>query len=267
VHFRLITLLPLVALSLHSCAYRPSIDDQGIVTVRKPNKIMRHHGVREFENIKKTRQISHDPRYTKPVQRVAKRLQKVIEMPGAEWEFVIFKDNSPNAFALPGGKVGVNTGLFRIIGDDKNSDAILAAVLGHEISHATANHAEQRMFRSIGITLACAILWTSLDHNGADHPHHGVAAFAATSYIADSLPFSRKQEYESDRIGAVYMAKAGYDPRKSIDLWRRLSSYHHFHGSKKFEFFRTHPHDHARIRALEEFMPIAMKFYHKKANQ
>jgi len=223
---------------------------------------MHRHGIREFERIKKSRVISDNPRFTKPLERVANRLQKVIKMPRAEWEFVIFKDNSPNAFALPGGKVGVNTGLFRIIGNDKDSDAILAAVLGHEISHATANHAEQRMYRSIAITLASAILWNSLDHNGADHPHRGVAAFAFASYIADSLPFSRKQEYESDRIGAVYMAKAGYDPRKSIDLWRRLNSYHQVRGGEKPEFLRTHPHDNSRIRALEIFMPIAMKFYH-----
>ena len=256
------TLHPLIPLSLAtlclaSCAFRPAIDDQGKVTVHPPNQIMRSHGIRQFEKIKQRKQISHDPRYTEPVQRVAQRLQKVIEMPGAEWEFVVFKDNSPNAFALPGGKVGINTGLFRLI----DNDTLLAAVLGHEISHATANHAEQRMFRGIGLALVGILLWHGLDHDGADHPGSDVAAFLAAGYLVDSLPFSRKQEYESDRIGAVYMAQAGYDPRQAIELWRRLAQHHMRQGGQKPAFLRTHPHDHSRIRALIHFMPVAMKFY------
>jgi predicted Zn-dependent protease len=250
----------MATLCLPSCAFRPAIDDQGKVTVHPPNKIMRSHGIREFKKIKQRKQISHDPRYTDPVKRVAQRLQKVIEMPGAEWEFVVFKDNSPNAFALPGGKVGINTGLFRLV----DSDALLAAVLGHEISHATANHAEQRMYRGIGLALASILLWQGLDDHGADHPGYGVAAFALAGYLVDSLPFSRKQEYESDRIGAVYMAQAGYDPRQAIELWRRLAHHHMLQGDQKPEFLRTHPHDYSRIRALMDFMPVAMKFYTKK---
>ncbi len=258
-----LTLLSLVAFSLcfQSCAFRPAIDDQGNISARKPNKMMRTHGIREFEQVKKSKAISHDPRYTKPVERVSLRLKEVIEMPGAEWEFVVFKDNSPNAFALPGGKVGINTGLFHLLGTGKESDALLAAVLGHEISHATANHAEYRMYRSVGMALLGSLLWSSLEHNDVDHPHYAVAAFGAGWYLAESLPFSRKQEYESDRIGAIYMAKAGYDPRNAIELWKRLRSYHLRRGGQKPEFLRTHPHDDSRIRALQRYMPTALKFY------
>ena len=255
----LLILITLATLAFQSCAFKPAIDDQGNITLRNPSKMMRNHGIRQFEKLKRTRVICNDPRYTIPVQRVAKRLKEVIILPGAEWEFVVFEDHSPNAFALPGGKVGINTGIFRIVGDDERSDAILAAVLGHEISHTVAAHAEQRLYRAAAFIFCCQLLWYEMDSNDIEHPEHALAAFALVGYLADSLPFSRKQEYESDKMGAVYMAKAGYDPRASIELWKRLENYHNLHGGQKTEILRTHPQDTSRIQALERFMPIALQ--------
>lgn len=220
---------------------------------------MQDHGAKEFERIKQKRKISHDSRYTKPVARVAKRLKKVIPMPDADWEFVVFKDASPNAFALPGGKVGINTGLFTIA----DNDALLAAVLGHEISHATADHAYQRMTRAISQIIWGAILYQVIENNSTDHPEQVIAAYALGSYLFDSLPLSRRQEYESDRIGTIYMAKAGYNPHYSIELWEKMSRYHEKYGNKKPDFLRTHPNDKARIKALQAFMPVAMAHYKK----
>ena len=179
-------------------------------------------------------------------------------MPDADWEFVIFKDRSPNAFALSGGKVGINTGLFKIA----DNDALLAAVLGHEISHATSSHPEQRMYKAIGTVALGAILWSAMDHNDVQNPGYALAGYTLASYLIDSLPLARKQEYESDRIGAIYMAKAGYDPRQAVELWQKLDRYHSKKGKKqKPEYLRTHPLDKARIQALEEFMPVALKYY------
>jgi len=218
---------------------------------------MRSHGSRAFEKIKQRRKVSHDPKYTQPVARVAKRLQHVIDMPGAEWEFVVFKDASPNAFALPGGKVGINTGLFAIT----DNDALLAAVLGHEIAHATAAHAYQRMTHASAALIGGVFLYYAMDNNDVDHPSQALIAYTLATYLLDALPLSRRQEYESDRIGAIYMARAGYDPRQSLELWKRLSRYHDRHGAKKPAFLRTHPRDDARIRSLREFMPVALKHY------
>ncbi len=195
--------------------------------------------------------------------RVARRLEKVIYMPDADWEFVIFTDHSPNAFALPGGKVGINTGLLELIGDGPQSEALLAAVLGHEISHATSNHAGIRMRRGLTLGALASVLWASLEHNNVRHPGSYVAGFGLGCYLADSLPFSRKQEYESDKIGAIYMAKAGYDPRMSIELWHRLKAYHIRQGRQKPLYLRTHPLDDSRIKALEQFMPVALRYYSK----
>lgn len=256
--FHRLILILLAGCCLPSCAFRPAIDEAGKVTTRQPSRLVLSHGEWQFEQIKKHKAISHDPRYTAPVERVANRLKKVIEMPDADWEFVVFKDNSPNAFALSGGKVGINTGLFKIA----DNDALLAAVLGHEISHAAINHSEQRMYRAIGTVALGAILWAVLDHNEVDDPGYAVAGFALASYLADSLPLARQQEYESDKIGAIYMAKAGYDPRQAVVLWRKLDEYHRNQEKRhKPEWLRTHPLDRSRIMALEDFMPLAMKYY------
>lgn len=257
-HFRLILLLFLGAFSLQSCAFRSAIDENGHITPRKTNKIVQYHSTLIFERIKKKRAISHDPRYTESVERVSTRLKQVIKMPNAQWEFVIFKDHSPNAFALSGGKVGINTGLFKIA----DNDALLAAVLGHEISHATANHSEQRFYRAIGTVALGALLWSAMDKHDVDHTGYAVTGYALAAYLIDSLPLARRQEYESDRIGAIYMAQAGYDPTQSIELWKKLESYHSKKNKKqKPEYLRTHPHDSSRIQALEDFMPVALKHY------
>ena len=258
----LIFSLPLLIFSLciSSCTFQSAIDAQGNVSTRSQGKIIRSYGDRQFEATKKKRQISRDPKYTVPVERVAKRLQKVIDMPNAQWEFVIFKDPTPNAFALPGGKVGVNTGLFRIA----DTDALLAAVLGHEISHATAGHATQRMLHATSILVGGALVHQAIENNDSDSALYGLAAYFIAVHLLETLPLSRRQEYESDRIGAIYMAQAGYDPRESLKLWERLSSYHSHHHQTKPDFLRTHPPNQKRIESLKAFMPIAMEHYSRQ---
>ena len=257
-------------LALSSCVFVRGVDRDGVVLVRRSHPAMVKYGADTFEAHKKKYQISHEAKYVEPVARVSERLKQVIVKPEADWEFVIFKDNSANAFALSGGKVGIHTGLFAIIEDDdpRRSDALLAAVLGHEIAHATANHAEGRMYRALIVGALGASLWYGLEESGEAHSEAGVVAFGLLSYLADSLPLSRRQEYESDQIGALYMAKAGYDPRESIELWRRLDKYHTAVGGKELEkpaFLRSHPTNPRRIAALEEFMPTALRYYRPDA--
>ena len=261
--------LPFIFLSLaiatcfSSCIFRSALDEHGKVKVRTPNKLTRLYGERKFEKIKKQRKVSRDPKYTEPVNRVSKHLKKVIDIPENEWEFVVFKDASANAFALPGGKVGINTGLFGIA----DSDALLAAVLGHEISHATAGHSSQRMIHAAAVLITGAILYQVVENNRSDSGEYSLAAYALATYLLETLPLSRRQEYESDRIGAIYMAQAGYDPRESLELWKRLSVHHLSHGNKKPDFLRTHPPNEKRISSLRAFMPVAMKYYRNQAKR
>lgn len=259
----LFVFLLLALLGVSSCAYRPAIDDAGNITPRVSHPAMLEYGADTFDRYKREHSISCDPNMLGAVERVSKRLKKVVDMPDADWEFVVFRDNSANAFALPGGKVGINTGLFSLLEtrDREGSDALLAAVIGHEISHVTVKHAEIRMYRGLAVGVIASALWYGLDQSGEDHPLQGAAVFALAAYLADSLPLSRWQEYESDKMGAVYMAKAGYDPRESIRLWRRLESYRSLRGQRKPGFLRTHPPDKKRISELREFMPVALKYF------
>jgi len=258
---RTIIVIFLSICTLSSCAFRPEIDSSGHRGKSPQHTFTNAYGSFFFERMKKKKAISHAPRYTSPVDRVSQQLTQVIDLPGAQWEFVIFKDNTPNAFALPGGKVGINTGLFKIT----DNDALLAAVLAHEISHITANHTKQRTLRAIATALIGGVLWGVMDHNDVENPGYAIAGYVLATYLFDSLPLIRRQEYESDRLGAIFMAKAGYDPHQAVELWRKLEKYHTKQKQPPSSaYLSTHPLDSERIQYLEEFMPIAMRYYRPK---
>lgn len=213
-----------------------------------------------FQKLKKQKKISNNASYRAQLNRVASKLKKQINLPGAHWEFVVFDDPTPNAFALPGGKVGVHSGMFQIT----RTDAGLAAVVGHEIAHITLNHAEKRNKRAMGAAIGGIALDILMQSQGARSSDRQAAAGAygllATSGVL--LPYSRNQELQSDRIGAVYMAKAGYNPNEAVNLWKRFSHYK----SKNTKvnapaFLSTHPLDSTRITKLQQFMPVAMQNY------
>ncbi len=216
-------------------------------------------GLASFQKIKKERKISRDSTKNAQLQRVGRRLTKVIRMPDAEWEFVLFEDSTPNAFALPGGKVGVHTGLFQIT----QSDAGLAAVIGHEIAHVIARHGAERMSRQTLAAVGGGAVAIALGQNGDLSNAQKAAvlgAYGAGVTVGAILPFSRRQEIESDQLGALYMARAGYDPRQAIGVWQRFASYRGSAGGK-IPFLSTHPSDTQRIAALQAFMPRALEEY------
>lgn len=214
-------------------------------------------GLSEFQKYKQQKPISNDPNYNRQVQNVAARLTKVIQMPDAEWEFVVFEDSTPNAFALPGGKVGVHTGLFQIT----QNEAALAAVIGHEVGHVIAGHGGERMSQQIaaaGLGLGIgAVLNRNADMSDAKKAAIlGGYGLGATGTV---LKFSRNQELEADQLGALYMARAGYDPRESIGLWERFSKFKGKGGTP--QFMSTHPSDASRISRLTAYMPEVMPIY------
>ncbi len=258
-------LLPLAALSFHftSCApVAPDTGANGQVIVQRPSNSLVQQGLKEFASIKSKKRISHNSTYNAQTQRVAARLKKVIIMPGARWEFVVFEDPTPNAFALPGGKVGIHTGLFQIT----KNDAGLAAVLGHEISHVTRNHAGARQKRTMGLALGGLVLDQVLGKGKSKTERAKMAAgYGTLATVGLALPFSRKAELEADRIGALYMAKAGYNPTEAVTMWQRFAAYKQKNSSKKTpEFLSTHPLDSTRINALRAYLPTAMKEYNRR---
>jgi len=214
-------------------------------------------GFTEFDKIKRSMTISTNPAHNSQVQRVGQRLAKVMPVPNAEWEFVVFEDQSPNAFALPGGKVGVHTGLFEIT----KTDAGLAAVIGHEVGHVVARHSGETMSRDALSSVAVAGAGMILGNEMEDGAAFATAALAGGALV-ERQAFSRKQELEADRMGAIFMARAGYNPEESVELWRRFSAWRNTNDqNQSFSLLSTHPLDEKRISELQQFMHKAKAEY------
>lgn len=224
-----------------------------------PSSHLSEMGLTEFEKMKTQKRLSQNSTQLAAVDRVARRLMPVVPVRNANWEFVLFEDSTPNAFALPGGKVGVNSGIFKVA----RTDAELAAVIGHELAHVVAGHSGERM--STGLLGAAGAIGVGLllGQSGVSQTQQAVASGATGAAVGlGMLKFSRSQELEADRLGALYMARAGYDPRDSIRLWQNFAAYAAAEGgSRKTEFLSTHPLDSTRIANLEGFMPRALSEY------
>lgn len=162
------------------------------------------------------------------------------------WESAVFVDDNPNAFALPGGKVGVNTGIFKVARDQDQ----LAAVIAHEIGHVIARHHDERITRQYGAAGALQIVGALLGSRYGEGV--GNAAMQGGSIAAQAgflLPGSRAQETEADVVGQQLMAQAGFDPRKAVDLWQNMIAASS--GSRPPQWLSTHPNPEARIGELQ----------------
>jgi predicted Zn-dependent protease len=216
-------------------------------------------GLSSFDQLKRDTPISHDADMNAMVQRVGKRIAEVAgkDLPGAKWEFVVFDSKEANAFCLPGGKVGVYTGILPITKDD----AGLATVLGHEVGHAVAHHGASRMSTAMvsqGLGQAAGAAVGSSQY--AQYQATFMSLYGIGSQVAVELPYNRSQESEADHIGIVYMARAGYAPKEAVDFWERFSAYNKQHGGSSSyfsKFLSTHPIDATRIADLKKWLPEA----------
>ncbi|MDG1261703.1 MAG: M48 family metallopeptidase [Flavobacteriales bacterium] len=172
---------------------------------------------------------------------------------GFDWEFQLVDDPTVNAWCMPGGKVVFYTGILPICQDEKG----LAVVMGHEIAHAVARHGNERMSQQLliqagGVTLAALI---------SEKPQAAQNLFLTSYGVGSqlgSLSFSRQHESESDKLGLVFMAMAGYNPAEAPLFWERMAANG---GAQPPEFLSTHPNHDTRINDLNEFMPEALKYY------
>ncbi len=185
------------------------------------------------------------------VERVMSRITAIADDPGFEWEVTLIDDDATvNAFALPGGKMAVYTGILPVCQDE----AGLAVVMGHEIGHVVAQHGTERMTRSLGIDVAFSLL------NTGDYE----ALARSAVQLALELPYDRGHESEADEIGLIYMAKAGYDPRAAPLFWERMGA---LAGGRPPEWLSTHPSPETRTRRLEEAMPKALEAWRRAAGE
>ena len=214
-------------------------------------------GLSSFEKMKKETPINKDPALNAQVQRVGRRIAAVAPLPDAQWEFVVFDSKEVNAFCLPGGKVGIYTGILPITKDDLG----MATVIGHEVAHAVARHGGERMseatvMQGFGQVLGAGLSTTDPRWQAIASTVYGVGA-----QVGLALPHSRAQESEADHIGLLYMARAGYDPEAAVAFWQRFADYNAKAGGATPWFLRTHPLDETRIRQLKEWLPQAKKEY------
>lgn len=173
---------------------------------------------------------------------------------GYKWEFNLVEDKTINAWCMPGGKVVVYTGILPVT----KTEAGLAVVMGHEISHAIAHHGNERMSQQLAVAMGSIALDVALSNKPEETRNIFLAAYGVGATLGLILPYSRKHESEADKMGLIFMAKAGYDPREAVSFWKRMAAES---GQKPPQFLSTHPSDEKRIADLQKFLPEAMKVY------
>jgi metalloendopeptidase OMA1, mitochondrial len=207
-------------------------------------------GRQAFRQILGQTPVANDPQLQAYVTQIGQSIVQASESPYTDWEFVVLQGEQPNAFALPGGRVGVYTGMLQVAANE----AQLATVLGHEVGHVNARHGAERIvtehFIALALRLAAALLALG---DVRIPPDLLVALGASAAELGIVRPFSRAQELEADALGLEYMARAGYEPTEAVAFWRRMQQLAGDGGPPAF--LATHPSSVRRIEELLEQMP------------
>ena len=236
-----------IAVAVAACATTTSSTGRtqymGAVSQQELNQL----GAQAFAEAKAKGPLSADSKQNAYVRCVVSALVRQLpaQSQSAAWETAIFAEKEPNAFALPGGKVGVNTGIFSVA---QNQDQ-LAAVLAHEIGHVVENHHDERITRQMGAAGAVQLLGalaggTRFGQQGSQLATQGGSLVAQAGFL---LPGSREQESEADVVGQRLMAQAGFDPAQAVNLWQNMIA---AGGSRPPEWLSTHPNPQSRIQEL-----------------
>lgn len=214
-------------------------------------------GVQSFNEMKGKIPIETDPEINKYVKCVTDPIIKAQEGKTkiSEWEVVVFKDETANAFALPGGKIGVHTGILKVA----ENDSQLATVIGHEVGHVMAHHGAERISQSVITQIGFIGVNAYLGGRAmkGESKELILAALGIGTQVAILLPYSRTHESEADQIGLDLMAQAGFDPKQSIPLWENMKKASGGKGPP--EFLSTHPAEDNRIKKLNAEMPNALR--------
>ncbi len=242
-------LIALMLIHLVSCATSPTGRNQLILI---PDAQMDQMGVASFTDMKQKTPPSKDEKSFAYVNCISTALLKATgENPNA-WEVQVFQDDSPNAFALPGRKIGVHTGMIDLAENQEQ----LAAVIGHEIGHVQAKHGAERVSMNVSAQVVQQAASVGLADN--ENSQMIMTALGLGAQYGVLLPYSRTHESEADYLGLIIMAHAGFDPAQSVELWKNMAK---SGGKKPPEFMSTHPSDKTRINELSDNMQRANKLY------
>lgn len=214
------------------------------------NKVVSGNNNRDAEMVKRVGQ-----RITRAVETYYAEKNLTEKLAGFNWEYNLVDDKAANAWCMPGGKIVVYTGLLPIT----QNEAALAAVMGHEVSHALLQHGNQRMSQGLLQQLGGVALSVAVANKPAETQNLFLGAYGAGTQIGVLLPFSRSHELEADRYGLIWTAMAGYNPQEAVALWERMEKASN--GQNPPEFLSTHPAEGRRIAQLKKNMPEAMQYY------
>ena len=236
-----------VSIAVASCATTTSPTGRTQVVGGVSPQELNQLGAQAFAEVKAQKRQTTDARQQRAVQCIVSAITR--QLPAgyqSGWETAVFQDNEPNAFALPGGKVGVYTGIFSVARDQNQ----LAGVIAHEIGHVISRHHEERITRQMGaqgaVQVLGALLGSRYGEGAGNAAMQGGSVLAQTGFL---LPGSRQQETEADVVGQQLMAQAGFDPRGAVALWTNMIS---AGGSRPPQWLSTHPNPESRIRELQQ---------------
>lgn len=256
----------ITAVFFQSCATVPLTGRKQLTLM--PESEMITLGLNSYNEFLKENTISGDRSSTSLVKDVGGDIERAVnefftenkqqnQLKGYQWEFNLIKNDSVvNAFALPGGKVAVYSGLLPIT-RDKNG---LAVVLSHEIAHAVARHGNERMSQQLVLQMGGVALGEAIKQKPQETQSIYNMVYGLGAQVGILLPYSRNQELEADKLGLIFMAMAGYNPETAVPFWERMAK---SGGAKPPEFLSTHPSDETRIRKIQKAIPLAMKYYKK----
>ena len=230
-----------------------------------PESQMNAMSFSQYDQVLKESKLSKDAAATAQVKRVGAKIQGAVEryfqqqgqshqLEGYAWEFNLIESEQQNAWCMPGGKVAFYTGILPVCKDD----AGIAVVMGHEVAHAIARHGGERMSQELMVQMGGLALSEAMRSKPEQTRNLWLGAFGLGAQVGLMLPFSRQHESEADRLGLIFMAMAGYDPRQAPKFWERMAA---GGGSAPPEFLSTHPSDETRIRQLNEYMAEALPYY------
>jgi predicted Zn-dependent protease len=251
-----------------ACASVPITGRQQLSIV--PNSVLIPMSLKEYDDFLNKHELSSNEKDAQMVKTVGARIQEAVEqyfdergmshhLEGYDWEFNLVEGKEVNAWCMPGGKVVVYSGLLPIAQDEDG----LAVVMGHEIAHAVANHGSERMSQMLIAQMGGIALSVAIKDQPKETQQLWMTTFGLGAMVGVMLPYSRLQENEADELGLIFMAMAGYDPRKAVDFWERMAEKK---GDKaQLEFLSTHPSDAKRINHIKALIPMALNYYRDRS--